>query len=671
MATASYYDPNSFPTSPLMTPVSHHTFGALLGDDIMTEFQNPSLMGSAIAGSHAMGHQRSSSVRCHTSEISIATSGQMADTLVTPAPLPRLLNPMAEAQQKMLLVDDGTQDEQMGILSGVFNWNGDSPGDSGVPTGAGLITGCGSSGPTVSTPLPRSVWNAIPAYINAYWERFHILYPLVHRSVFEEHGEDVLRYAMAAIATQYMSSREDRIRGNLLHELAWQEAKRYAGWNLQVMQAILLCELFARFRGRKAVVRPSKLFEKLYSRVLDQSPDLCDPALPFNAASFEEKFPMEGLDMVKEERWRSWIQTEGQRRLLAGCFIVDNHAAMMHQQPAAKDSIDCSTIPLTGPSNDLWSASSADEWSDLLRRKHPARHAQFLPPLDSLGPEELARYTEFDRAAILHAATLGLQRRNSRRVSADKGDEQEIASGDDLRTPTSASYAARIINGSTPEDTLLRLFSLCYTLTPHIYVALHHTPLHDLLAVSGESWVLSQKVLGAPTFHEHQKRLRAWVDGRSATSPTSPMSPSTAGLEGMSATKATLHAACALVGYFDRGLEAACVSDYWALYVCTLIIWAFSQKAGKPASSASSGSPTTGTQPMREDEAITWLRGIADSSEPQHVSRAKGRREASFAIVSMVKRRLEADCVGGRSRLYVDAVGVLTKLEEGVNQRWF
>jgi hypothetical protein len=34
--------------------------------------------------------------------------------------------------------------------------------------------------------------------------------------------------------------------------------------------------------------------------------------------------------------------------------------------------------------------------------------------------------------------------------------------------------------------------------------------------------------------------------------------------------------------------------------------------------------------------------------------------------VGLVRRKLESDCVGGRSRLYVDAVGVLRKLEEGL-----
>jgi hypothetical protein len=45
--------------------------------------------------------------------------------------------------------------------------------------------------------------------------------------MFEATGNnDVLRCAMAAVATQYLDSKEDRLNGNLLHEYAWQEVKR-------------------------------------------------------------------------------------------------------------------------------------------------------------------------------------------------------------------------------------------------------------------------------------------------------------------------------------------------------------------------------------------------------------------------------------------------------------
>lgn len=605
--------------------------------------------------------------------------------------------------------------------------------------------------------------------------------------------------------------------------------EQYPHWNLQVMQATLLCELFARFRGRKAVVRPSKQFELIYSRVsdsesllssnlaadqfsfvpvthsasssspssisfsavfpcgslpawspqttdgsstfspnhglsqydhtgqmslpvfdspvspfssrrvsssnestifdpqlhafpnvsmnnnnfvcytsnrqgqpysnsfssqiLDHTPGVYEQALPSNAATYSHQIPL-AMDLTSENQWHTWVEAEGKRRLLAACFIIDNHAAMLHESSRARSDVDPSTIPLTGHSDALWSANSANEWFAILQNDPSAAHVQFMPSLDSLTPEQVAQYNVFDRCVILNAATLSLPRRNSQRNSVGKDGDAESSFADDLRTPTTTSYAARALKGMKPDGRLCYLFSLVNDITPNVYVALHHTPLHDLLAVSGESWVFSQKVLGSLTYVEHQKRLKAWIEGRSSTtssSSTSPVSPTAASLEGMSSSKATIHAARALVGYFERSVEASngvtpyvtSISNYWSMYVCALIIWAFGQKSGKffstsssSSSAGSSGSPTTATrggggQVMSDDEAVAWLRAVADSSMPETVGRAKGRREASAVIVSMVKRRLEADCVGGRSCLYVDAVGILKNLEESVGRRWF
>jgi hypothetical protein len=89
------------------------------------------------------------------------------------------------------------------------------------------MTGCGMPGIILSSQqLPRQVRVAMPGYIEMYWQRFHTLYPIVHRHSLETAGEDVLRCAMAAVGTQFLSTKEDRLRGNQLHEHAWQELKR-------------------------------------------------------------------------------------------------------------------------------------------------------------------------------------------------------------------------------------------------------------------------------------------------------------------------------------------------------------------------------------------------------------------------------------------------------------
>lgn len=588
------------------------------------------------------------------------------------------------------------------------SWASNSPG--GVLTGSALggAGGCGIGGMTMVTPLPRSVRNAVPGYIEVYWDRFHPFYPFVHRQSVEGAGADVLKCAMAAMGTQYLNSKEDRIRGNQLHEFSWQEAKRCPTWDLQAMQAIVLCECFARFRGRKAAVRPSKLFESLYSRALDHNPNMYTAALGHDNME---------LQRTNEERWHTWLDEETRRRLLSVCFVVDNHASMYHQQPRARNDVDPSTIALTGPSDILWAASSADEWAATLVAHPAAGIPQYLPHPNTLTPEDVARHSYLDQVAILHAEAIRLPRRHYGRPTGDKdGNELDNNSPVDLRTPTTASFGQNF-KDNRPEDRIAHLFSKApMGISANVYLALHYTPLHDLLAVSGDSYVFCQKVVHAPTYLEHRKRLRAWAEGRSsffsatATRTSTNPSPTSAhqqqGLspvgysssEGMQApARATIHAARALVGFLDRGLDPkdgvtpyiTCISNYWGMYVCALIIWAYGQHrtpaAGRTSTSSSStaapgngngnggsnnSSPNKGGA-MGEEDTIAWLRQVSEASAPEQLGRMRGRREASAGVVSMVRRRLEADCVGPRSQLYVDAVSVLKKLEEGVSWRWF
>lgn len=120
------------------------------------------------------------------------------------------------------------------------------------------------------------------------------------------------------------------------------------------------------------------------------------------------------------------------------------------------------------------------------------------------------------------------------------------------------------------------------------------------------------------------------------------------------------------------------VSDYWAIYVCALICWALGHRGASASSSLPAGgnnNNTNANEAERESEleALSWLHRIAGLSKPQDVlTTVSGRgRGVIIGVVAMVRRRLEGEAVGGRSRLLVDAVGVLKKLEEGVNWKWF
>ncbi|KAK3349433.1 hypothetical protein B0T25DRAFT_458126 [Lasiosphaeria hispida] len=732
--------------------------------------------------SHHQHGNSMSSIRSQTPPPN--TSSHSGEALVTPSPaLPSRLDALVGlGRQKEMAVEShhGLMEAQavmggIGVLDGLGVGYGGGDGDHGSGILAALDlplgTGCGMPGTSMGLPLPRAVRAAIPEYLTVYWARVHPALPVVHRQSFEAAPEDVLRCAMAAVATQFLDGKEDRIRGNQLHEHAWQEAKRATQWNLQIMQAILLCEYFARFRGRKAVTGPSKTFENLYSRVsslqffaasssfsstrrgsnalfiVDNSAwspissassdcSSCASTTPTNAAMSSNDFrrlsaapstpwcsfpssyasstsssfgnmssspstsfsaadisfslndnirptfnhntpypPASSLrpqrswaslfstghytppqpsslsfqarsqvseqtysqalstlqvlyqnpsmfdnavlavdHLSAEERWHNWVDTEARRRLLAACFHADSHAAIYQQQRRAHDwdgsgMSPTPPVPLLGRSSTLWEASSAEEWSAVLAADPGAGIPAFAPPPEQLTAQDVMSQMPYDQVLMLGIQMLQLPRRHLTSVAS-------------------------------------------------LWAEQHSRPAGSTASAPGGS------------------------------------------LAGLSAAKATVYAARAIVSFLERGYTgpartgmapawSADLSDYWALYVCALICWAFGHRArAAPAaetqqqhrrsSSGGSGNISPASRASNntasaaaDDEALTWLRMVAaDSTRLEDVVRNRGRREAG-GVVGLVRRQLERDCIGGRSRLYVDAVGVLRKLEEGANWKWF
>ncbi|KAF3353480.1 hypothetical protein VdG1_08147 [Verticillium dahliae VDG1] len=460
--------------------------------------------------------------------------------------------------------------------------------------------------PSSLAPPPASAYRAIPYYIEVYWDKFHHLFPIVHRRTFEEALEqcDLLRCAMAAVATQYLTGKEDRIRGNQLHEYAWQQARRSPHWSVSVMQAILLCELFARFRGRKAAIRPSKEFENVYQRVND-------PSVIFAPV------PMSGPSNV---RWHTWLDMEARRRLLGACFVLDVHTSVYQEQRRVREfdiaAEGIPSIPLTGHTNELWEAMSADAWSAMVANKENIM--SMLTTLPMINPGSLTdctiqTHSLFDRSIIL----------------------------------------ARMAG----------LFPDCPV--ANTYLALHHAPLHDLLAVSGESWVFSQKLMEASSFAEHKKRLRQWSSSSEAATSVifacRAMEAFTAQGNRRDADEDDEDADNMDIWDTQRPRTwRDDVSDYWGMYVCALICWAF----GHGASADEMGDATMVREGAGEAATLAWVRAVARMGE-KDVMKIRNLQD-STKVVELARSWLEADCIGNRSRLFVDAVRVLRKLEEGV-----
>ena len=382
-----------------------------------------------------------------------------------------------------------------------------------------------------------------------------------------------------------------------------------------------------------------------------------------------------------ETRWLKWVEAESCRRLLAACFLCDGHTSIYQQLPRAMDYESDSSpmvqwIPLFGGSDLLWEASSAEEWGSILNSDPEIAETQYVPDVEHLTTESVRSRTAVDQMLILARCALRLPRRpSSRTTSASENNTPAPETGSHpqhLSVQFGASQQGHLQSFSAQahdqrsveaENRIISLFGdspAAYT-----YLALHHTPLRDLLAVSGDSWLYSQKVLPANLFQDHQKRLRLWVIGK---------------LAGYNQIKATVYASRAISLFLNRrpwfqGCNSenapwsSDISDYWGLYVCALICWAFSYHRGQSRQRSGSGesSPTASGNGQflasTDEDVMNWLRTVgAQGMSHDEVLRLRGRREAA-GVVGLVRRRLQRDCVGGRNRLYVDAVGVLERLD--------
>ncbi|KAI1098611.1 hypothetical protein F4804DRAFT_324280 [Jackrogersella minutella] len=560
-------------------------------------------------------------------------------------------------------------------------------------------TGSRQKGPTVflgtlggtafltANTLSPHVRNAIPTYLDLYWKRFDTLFPLVHRKSVKTAADEVLRCAMAAVGTQFLQGKEDRIRGNELHEFAWKEVKTCTQWNLQVMQAILLCELYARFRGRSASRTPSEPFQSLYSRVSPQSSPsalvgsliystfqdhlfssvLSSPvgqwypySTSFSSQMADHQIPDDFLfsASTRNDRWYEWIDNESRRRLLAACFVLDVHTSVYYQQHLVQPfPMSEHPIPLIRPTEGLWAAKSSQEWEASFAMWSTNSEPTSLSD-ESPTAEQVARAPYLDQSVFLVSEALRLPRRTSPSILDLTAEVDE----------TSADEITRLFPGSPVGNT---------------YLALHYTPLHDLLAVSGETWLFSKKIAIPQVFQQHMRRLQVWCNGPYA------------GVAVRFAAKAllafldrthhsntnTLNATLSSSDLEDeegRGWDTLDISDYWAMYVCALICWALGHRAmargsGPGPDSASShqhnNHSNANSGEKGEREAINWLKMVAGLSAEKALN-VRDQTE-TMGIVSMVRRRLEDEAVGSRSRLLVDAMRTLKKLEERVDQKWF
>lgn len=323
---------------------------------------------------------------------------------------------------------------------------------------------------------------------------------------------------------------------------------------------------------------------------------------------------------------------------MSACFLLDVHAMSFLEQPRAAiigmDYTDPATlpIPLSMGTLQLWDAQNVQEWSSMSQPAMPATVGAAI--LENISAANIASIPAFDASLFLVTHVLQLPQRQSL---------TKINLVDDASSISMNHF--RIMN----------LFP--YSPIAMSHLALHYTPLHTLLSVSGDSWVFNKKVLQATDFMEHQKQLEKWRDSGSAAVAAAFAARALKLFLGLQRSK---DGSGSVPPQFQRTQQKE-ISDFWGIYVCALICWAFGHI----------GVSRSETKAPTRRAAVQWILRVSDMEPGVVQQMSEKEKQVGSGAVSLARASLEKDCLGGRNILLADAVGVLKKLEEGDNYRRF
>ncbi|KAI9711366.1 MAG: hypothetical protein M1812_007215 [Candelaria pacifica] len=442
-------------------------------------------------------------------------------------------------------------------------------------------------------------------YLDCYWQQFHPLFPIVHKSTFSG-APPLLSASMIAIGAQFSARPNAKLYANSLHQACSQLfAKHESVTNnspITDLQTIILMEIFSKHRSRKADIRVSLRFKLLYSTLLQQlrekSPNQFSPVSSIHHPGVNHE--------ILQSIWYNWIELETKRRLLATAYMLDAQQDLLFEQNNRHPLPPSWQMDFPIPSGDsLWDSGSATEWS-LRGPDHPM---QINVAID-LALTQQIRFNDFQSSLILTNIL-------NRQVSPS-GSNAELQS---------------FYNSLDPS---------CHTvLIYHGSMLARHTRIRDLLAVSGESWILGQKI--PPTeqmeWQGAKVRLRTWVGTDDAK-------------------KAMWHAVRFLKFMFRDAEQPGGLYEQWTMYLAALVCWAY----GFASCSASQLAFLSQSQISGHElnEAWEYLSAMETATSWQSVDQVDTRWRTR-GILECVRIRIPGP-MGG---LLDEAVEVLRKLVEG------
>ncbi|PSN72392.1 hypothetical protein BS50DRAFT_484447 [Corynespora cassiicola Philippines] len=390
------------------------------------------------------------------------------------------------------------------------------------------------------------------SHLDNYWRHFHPGFPVVHRSTFESmNGPPMLRAAMIALGGQYSNDASTKRKSRILHDRCLKlldkrdldvttEPERLADY-----QALFLIEVLSQYRARRAAKSLSTRFEGLYHQ-------LCNESTAITPAFMESSSAISQTETPTVEQWVHWVDLAGRQRLLLCCYLLEYQQVILLARTSHQSIAQLSEIDLPFPvHSSVWDATQLSDWASALQQ------CPRLPvSLFDTGNEMSNGQFDTFQSSLLIATHFN-------------------------RFSNPTSYSS--VPSTAPCEHLLEDSAM---VKYHLLTAklVQVTPIRALLGVSGESWILSEKVSSSHAFQSLKTTLRGWANGLWTSPAESP-------------AKEALKLAIELLQHAmitqTESLRLELGADM-GLYFASLVVWAVTA-----AAHARMGATQSQTQPHR------------------------------------------------------------------------
>ncbi|OJD11764.1 hypothetical protein AJ78_07524 [Emergomyces pasteurianus Ep9510] len=345
--------------------------------------------------------------------------------------------------------------------------------------------------------------------LECYWKHFDPLFPIVHRPTFAAIKPiPLLSGAMVAIGSQYDTRPNSKEYSLSLLEaclnLLGKESPITIRSRISDIQALFLLEYLSKYRSRKADVALSPGFKSLYGTFIQNR-------------HWASKNPLALLNTLSEDDKRQdlgraysfWVENETRRRVLQAAFLLDVQQSTMFQLPLAFIQANLraprsnvrNIEPIDFPfpcQTALWQSQGAENWAQCAKASTPLTLSSAAEQIIRQNDNTL-KLDPFQLNLILSYALLT----NMRSMDLEQ---------------TLEPFMERVKQGTIETETMQcteprsPLTYRSHTLFAyHALLAAYRTPLKALLIVSGESWLFNRKLEEQAEYEKAQKTFLMWV----------------------------------------------------------------------------------------------------------------------------------------------------------------